>query len=73
LTDKGFSHPVFSSYLDWYTALGQFDDPSNTNYGKVTPQKPYVGMRVYADGVNLNFGSGAGFYRWTGTVWQYIG
>ena len=70
-----FQHPIFPTYLSKYKALDQFTDPSNKNFGKVTPQNPYVGMQAYADGVNWNpLGTGhAGYYRWTGTAWVYIG
>ena len=71
---SGFDHPVFNTYLDWYKAIGQWEDPSNSNFGKVTPPNPYVGMRVYADGVAWNPGSGAGYYRYTaGGTWTYVG
>ena len=74
MADNGFQHPVFPTYLDKYKAVDQYTDPSNANFGKVTPQKPYVGMQAYADGVSWNPGSGAGYYRYTASgTWTYVG
>ena len=73
MSDDGWQHPVFPNMLSWYKAVGQFTDPSNNNFGKVTPQTPYVGMLAYADGVAWNPGSGAGYYRWSGSAWVHVG
>lgn len=37
------------------------------------PPKPRQGMRRYADGVSWNPGSGAGLYRFDGSVWVFLG
>jgi len=69
-----FDHPVFHSYLDYYNAVGQWTDPSNPNFGKVTPTKPYINMMAFADGVAWNPGSGAGYYRYSAVgVWTRVG
>ena len=68
-----FTHPVFKSFLDYYRTVLQWTDPANPNFGKVTPTLKYTGMLVYADGVAWDPGSGAGYYRWDGAAWIYIG
>ena len=37
------------------------------------PAKPRVGMIRNFDGVQVNPGSGAGLYRYDGTVWKFLG
>lgn len=37
------------------------------------PAKPRAGMRRYADGTSWNPGSGAGLYRFNGSVWVFLG
>ena len=39
----------------------------------VAPSKPRPGMIVFADGVNWNPGSGAGYYGYKGTTWAFLG
>ena len=39
----------------------------------VEPDKPRVGMVVYADGSDWNPGSGAGFYGHSGSGWVQLG
>jgi hypothetical protein len=36
------------------------------------PTRYWEGMVVFADGTNWNPGSGAGLYRYTGSIWKYL-
>jgi hypothetical protein len=70
--------PAWQQWFAEVAATGaalQYIDPTNPQFGKVVPQNPSVGMLIYADGVNAkpSGGTKAGFYRWTGSAWSYIG
>ncbi|MGD0229708.1 MAG: hypothetical protein ABSC19_05020 [Syntrophorhabdales bacterium] len=57
---------------DYYTQVLRYTDPYHPQFGKVEP--PHVtGMMAYADNVNWKPGTQAGYYRWSGSAWQYIG
>lgn len=39
----------------------------------VAPEKPRDGMVICADGTDLDPGSGAGFYGYSGGAWVFLG
>lgn len=43
------------------------------NVLNVAPTKPRDGMVIFADGVNLNPGSGKGVYVYKSGAWSYLG
>jgi hypothetical protein len=61
----------FQRLSDYYEAIAKYLDPGNTLFGKIEPSNPQEGLLAYADGTDWNPGSGAGYYRRNGPVWDY--
>jgi hypothetical protein len=61
----------FQRLSDYYEAIAKYLDPDNTIFGKLEPTNPQEGLLAYANGTDWDPGSGAGYYRRSGPVWEY--
>jgi hypothetical protein len=75
--ESTITHPVwlqwFQEWYDWYRNTGRYTDPGHVSFGQVEPPHT-TGLLAYSDGVNwVAGGGGAGYYRWNGGSWVFVG